>query len=69
MFSLSGIARENEQRPEKLSLRKQLKMKCQENNLNPIQNRGLVTHGVGDISQPLTVLNYTQPSKSLFFCM
>ena len=37
-FWLLGIARESEQRPEKLSLKKQLKLKCLEQNPNPRQN-------------------------------
>ncbi|KAF7806276.1 tip elongation aberrant protein 1-like isoform X1 [Senna tora] len=65
-YLYTGLARESEQRPEKLSLRKQLKLKCQEQNLYPIQNRGLATYGVADISQPLTVLNYNHPSKFAF---
>ncbi|KAI4343981.1 hypothetical protein L6164_011261 [Bauhinia variegata] len=65
MFYLyTGLARETEQRPEKLSLRKQLKLKCQEQNLNTVQNRGLFRYGVGaDVSQPMTVLGYSQPSR------
>ncbi|KAJ1388557.1 Kelch-type beta propeller [Sesbania bispinosa] len=60
----TGIARESEQRPEKLSLRKQLKLKCQEQNLNPGQNQVLVRYGVGaDVSPITTVLNYSQPSR------
>ncbi|KAK7265876.1 hypothetical protein RJT34_33501 [Clitoria ternatea] len=58
----TGIARESEQRPEKLSLRKQLKLKCQEQNLNSNQNQVLVRYGVGsDIGQIMTA--YSQPSR------
>ncbi|KAK7330276.1 hypothetical protein VNO77_24466 [Canavalia gladiata] len=60
----TGIVRENDQRPEKLSLRKQLKLKCQEHNLNTSQNQVLVRYGVGsDVGQIMTVLNYSQPSR------
>ncbi|RDX97342.1 Kelch domain-containing protein 3, partial [Mucuna pruriens] len=63
-YLYTGIARESEQRPEKLSLRKQLKLKCQEQNLNPSQNQVLVKYGVGsDMGQIMTVLNYSQPSR------
>nr|XP_025617114.1 tip elongation aberrant protein 1 isoform X1 [Arachis hypogaea] len=63
-FLYTGIARESEQRPEKLSLRKQLKLKCQEQNTNPVQNQVLVRYGVGaDVSPLMTVLNYSQPSR------
>ncbi|KAI4335890.1 hypothetical protein L6164_014488 [Bauhinia variegata] len=64
MFYLyTGLARETEQRPEKLSLRKQLKLKCQEQNVNTVQNQGLFRYGVGaDVSQPMTMLGYSQPS-------
>ncbi|XP_054822682.1 tip elongation aberrant protein 1-like [Prosopis cineraria] len=62
-YLYTGLAREIEQRPEKLSLRKQLKLKCQEQNLNTVQNRGVVRYGVPDVSQPLTVLNFNQPSR------
>ncbi|XP_027331059.1 tip elongation aberrant protein 1 isoform X2 [Abrus precatorius] len=60
----TGLARESEQRPEKLSLRKQLKLKCQEQNLNPSQSPVLVRYGVGsDTGQMMTMLNYSQPSR------
>ncbi|XP_052723198.1 tip elongation aberrant protein 1 isoform X8 [Vigna angularis] len=59
-----GIARESEQRPEKLSLRKQLKLKCQEQNPNPSQNQVLARYGVGsDMGQIMSVLNYSQQSR------
>ncbi|KAI9117247.1 hypothetical protein K1719_011413 [Acacia pycnantha] len=59
----TGFAREIEQRPEKLSLRKQLKLKCQEQNLNTVQNRGVVRYGTSDVNQPLAVLNFNQLSR------
>ncbi|KAL9326344.1 hypothetical protein ACSQ67_006989 [Phaseolus vulgaris] len=63
-YLYTGIARESEQRPEKLSLRKQLKLKCQEQNPNPGQNQVLVRYGVGsDMGQIMSVLNYSQPSR------
>nr|KYP49534.1 Rab9 effector protein with Kelch [Cajanus cajan] len=37
-YLYTGIARENERRPDKLSLRKQLKLKCLEQNLNLVPN-------------------------------
>ncbi|KAH1201500.1 Rab9 effector protein with kelch motifs [Glycine max] len=59
-----GIARESEQRPEKLSLKKQLKLKCLEQNPNPSQNQVLVRYGVGsDVGQTMKVLNYSQQSR------
>ncbi|PON69666.1 BTB-kelch protein [Trema orientale] len=62
MFYLhTGITRESEQRLEKLSLRKQLKLKCQEQNLTPIQDKALVRVGVGaNMCQPSTVPVYGQ---------
>ncbi|XP_019451767.1 PREDICTED: tip elongation aberrant protein 1-like isoform X1 [Lupinus angustifolius] len=62
MFYLyTGMTRESGQRQEKLSLRKQLKLKCQEQNLNPAQN--MVRYRVGtDIRPRITVLNCSQPS-------
>ncbi|KAK7328499.1 hypothetical protein VNO77_22608 [Canavalia gladiata] len=60
----TGIAREIEQRQEKLSLRKQLKLKCQEQNLNLVENPVLCGYEVGaDSSLPLTILNYSQLSR------
>ncbi|MED6161713.1 hypothetical protein PIB30_063327 [Stylosanthes scabra] len=60
---MTWIAWEGEQRPEKLSLRKQLKLKCQEQNTNPVQNQVLVRCGVSaDVSPFMTVLNYIHPS-------
>lgn len=69
-FWLLGIARESEQRPEKLSLKKQLKLKCLEQNPNPSQNQVLVRYGVGsDVGQTMKVLNYSQQSKTFFLCI
>ncbi|KAG5153579.1 hypothetical protein AAZX31_05G019100 [Glycine max] len=63
-YLYTGIARESEQRPEKLSLKKQLKLKCLEQNPNPSQNQVLVRYGVGsDVGQIMTVLNYSQSSR------
>ncbi|BAT76508.1 hypothetical protein VIGAN_01452500 [Vigna angularis var. angularis] len=63
-YLYTGIARESEQRPEKLSLRKQLKLKCQEQNPNPSQNQVLARYGVGsDMGQIMSVLNYSQQSR------
>ena len=63
-FLISGITRESEQRLEKLSLRKQLKLKCQEQNLTPIHNNALIRIGVGaNIYQPMSAPVYGQPCK------
>ncbi|KAJ1428091.1 Kelch-type beta propeller [Sesbania bispinosa] len=53
----TGILWEGRHGPEKLSLKKQLKLKCQEQNLNPVQ--------------PITVSGYRKPSRldsSQTFC-
>ncbi|KAK7273165.1 hypothetical protein RIF29_14213 [Crotalaria pallida] len=56
------MTRESGQRPEKLSLRKQLKLKCQEQSLNPVQNEVHLTYGGGaDIRPIMTIVNYSQP--------
>ncbi|XP_061351969.1 uncharacterized protein LOC133296940 [Gastrolobium bilobum] len=52
-YLYTGIARENELRPEKLSLRKQLKLKCQEQNLNLVENQVLVRYGMGRLNIPV----------------
>ncbi|KAG5049572.1 hypothetical protein JHK85_010675 [Glycine max] len=63
-YLYTGIARESEQRPKKLSLRKQLKLKCLEQNPNLVQNPVLCGYGVGaDSNQPMSILNYSQPSR------
>lgn len=63
---LSGLARENERKLEKLSLRKQLKLKCQEQNLNAIHGRAMVQIGVSaDVYQPITVQGYEIPCKDV----
>ncbi|KAK2411441.1 Galactose oxidase/kelch repeat superfamily protein [Trifolium repens] len=61
----TGFAREGEQRPDKLSMKKQLKLKCQEEqNLSPGQNQVMAGYGVGsNIGQAMTVLNYSQPNR------
>ncbi|XP_024027283.1 uncharacterized protein LOC21402019 isoform X2 [Morus notabilis] len=57
----TGLIKESEQRLEKLSLRKQLKLKCQEQNLTPIHDKSLVRVGIGaNIYQPVTVPVYGQ---------
>ncbi|CAJ1975402.1 unnamed protein product [Sphenostylis stenocarpa] len=63
-YLYTGIAWERENRPEKLSLRKQLKLKCQGQNLSLVQNPVLCGYEVGaDSKHPMTILNYNQPSK------
>ncbi|XP_014493373.1 rho GTPase-activating protein gacHH [Vigna radiata var. radiata] len=63
-YLYTGIAQERELRPEKLSLRKQLKLKCQEQNLNLVQNPVLSGYGVdAGSNHPMSILNYSQQSK------
>ncbi|XP_050375995.1 uncharacterized protein LOC126793498 isoform X2 [Argentina anserina] len=68
MFYLNtGLVRESERRLEKLSLRKQLKLKCQEQNFTPIHDRALVPVGTGaEIFQPSSVPFYGQPGDQIF---
>ncbi|BBH04024.1 Galactose oxidase/kelch repeat superfamily protein, partial [Prunus dulcis] len=55
---------ESERRLEKLSLRKQLKLKCQEQNLTSFHDKPLVNVGTGaDMRQPMTVPFYAQPCR------
>ncbi|KAL6177987.1 hypothetical protein ACLB2K_049507 [Fragaria x ananassa] len=62
----TGLVRESERRLEKLSLRKQLKLKCQEQNLTPIHDRALVPVGTGaDIFQHGTIPFYGQPGEQV----
>ncbi|PRQ16354.1 putative kelch-type beta propeller [Rosa chinensis] len=62
----TGLVRESERRLEKLSLRKQLKLKCQEQNLTPVHDRALVPVGTGaEIFQPTTVPFYGQPGEQI----
>nr|XP_028948603.1 tip elongation aberrant protein 1 isoform X2 [Malus domestica] len=65
MFYLhTGLARENESKLEKLSLRKKLKLKCQEQNLASVHDRALVLVGTSaDTSQPMPVSFYAQPCR------
>ena len=67
-FLLLGFAKESEQRPEKLSLRKQLKLKCQEQNFSFVQHQAPIRCGVSsNISQPMIALDFSQQSKNLSF--
>lgn len=67
-FSFSGLAKETERKLEKLSLRKQLKLKCQEQNLNANHGRAMVPIGVNaDVFQPITVQGYGAPCKEVPF--
>ncbi|TQD72389.1 hypothetical protein C1H46_042080 [Malus baccata] len=65
MFYLhTGLARENESKLEKLSLRKKLKLKCQEQNPASVHDRALVLVGTSaDTSQPMPVSFYAQPCR------
>ncbi|RDX82475.1 tea1, partial [Mucuna pruriens] len=74
-YLYTGIARESELRPEKLSLRKQLKLKCLEGNPNLVQNQVLCGYEVGAASshdmnmglsnQPMAILNSQQSSLNI----
>uniref|UniRef100_A0A2N9HE66 Uncharacterized protein n=1 Tax=Fagus sylvatica TaxID=28930 RepID=A0A2N9HE66_FAGSY len=67
MFYLyTGLTREKEWRLDKLSLRKQLKLKCQEQNLTP-HDKALVRIGTGvDTYQPIIVPSLSQPGRQHF---
>ncbi|XP_044476218.1 kelch domain-containing protein 3-like isoform X3 [Mangifera indica] len=59
-YLYTGLA--NERKLEKLSLRKQLKLKCQEQNLNPVNDRALVRiEAFTDVQQPVPLSSYGQP--------
>ncbi|XP_034216425.1 tip elongation aberrant protein 1-like isoform X3 [Prunus dulcis] len=63
-YLYTGLTRESERRLEKLSLRKQLKLKCQEQNLTSFHDKPLVNVGTGaDMRQPMTVPFYAQPCR------
>ncbi|KAL3748623.1 hypothetical protein ACJRO7_009800 [Eucalyptus globulus] len=58
----TGLTREQEPRPEKLSLRKKLKLKCQEQNLSLGHDKALVQVGVTTSAfQPVPLSVYGQP--------
>ncbi|PNY11087.1 RING finger protein B-like [Trifolium pratense] len=65
MYYLHTGFGESELRPDKLSMKKQLKLKCQEEqNLSPGQNQVMAGYGVGtNIGQAMTALNYSQPNR------
>ncbi|KAK4752537.1 hypothetical protein SAY87_021335 [Trapa incisa] len=66
-FLYTGLMREHERRLEKLSLRKQLKLKCQEQNQTPGHNKALVPVGVtAGMFQPVPISIYGQPGVSSF---
>nr|XP_048330190.1 uncharacterized protein LOC107419037 isoform X2 [Ziziphus jujuba var. spinosa] len=57
----TGLTRETERRLDKLSLRKQLKLKCQEQNLTPVHDKALVRVGIdANMGPPATVPVYGQ---------
>ncbi|GMH21904.1 hypothetical protein Nepgr_023747 [Nepenthes gracilis] len=64
------LLRENgrdERRLEKLSMRKQLKMKCQERYLpSPVNDRALVTIEAADLSAPMPMPIHSRQSKQYF---
>ncbi|ONI08899.1 hypothetical protein PRUPE_5G207100 [Prunus persica] len=63
-YLYTGLTRESERRLEKLSLRKQLKLKCQEQNLTSFHDKPLVNVETGaDMRQPMTVPFYAQPCR------
>ncbi|KAL3748624.1 hypothetical protein ACJRO7_009800 [Eucalyptus globulus] len=60
----TGLTREQEPRPEKLSLRKKLKLKCQEQNLSLGHDKALVQVGVTTSAfQPVPLSVYGQPGN------
>ncbi|KAK9267024.1 hypothetical protein L1049_027495 [Liquidambar formosana] len=70
-YLFTELARENgrdDRRLEKLSLRKQLKLKCQEQYLYPpLNDKTLIKFGTNaDLCQPMPVASYGQPSKQNF---
>ncbi|XP_022921955.1 acyl-CoA-binding domain-containing protein 6-like [Cucurbita moschata] len=66
-YLFTGLERENERKPEKLSLRKQLKLKCQEHNQNATHGRAMVQIGISpDVLQPISVQGFGAPYKQNF---
>ncbi|KAJ4713221.1 kelch domain-containing protein 3-like isoform X2 [Melia azedarach] len=64
-FLYTGLV--NERKLEKLSLRKQLKLKCQEQNLTPVHERALVRiDTISDAHQPTPLSSYGQPRRESF---
>ncbi|KAG2679516.1 hypothetical protein I3760_11G053300 [Carya illinoinensis] len=60
----TGLIREKEWRLDKLSLRKQLKLKCQEQNFIHAHDKALVRIGTAaDLYQPIVVPSFGQPGK------
>ncbi|KAF5730202.1 hypothetical protein HS088_TW20G00574 [Tripterygium wilfordii] len=54
----------DERRPEKLSLRKQLKLKCQEQNLTPMPDKALTRiENNPDVRHPMIFMGYGQPGR------
>ncbi|XP_035543495.1 tRNA wybutosine-synthesizing protein 2/3/4-like isoform X3 [Juglans regia] len=63
-YLYTGLIREKEWRLDKLSLRKQLKLKCQEQNFIHAQDKALVRIGAGaELYQPIVVPSFGQPGK------
>ncbi|XP_062170810.1 acyl-CoA-binding domain-containing protein 6-like isoform X2 [Alnus glutinosa] len=66
-YLYTGLTREKEWRLDKLSLRKQLKLKCQEQNLTHANDKALVRiGGDAEICQPIFLPSYGQPGKQDF---
>ncbi|OWM65219.1 hypothetical protein CDL15_Pgr008808 [Punica granatum] len=64
---IGGLVREHERRLEKLSLRKQLKLKCQEQNPTLGHDKAIINVGVNaGICQPMPLSIYGQPGASSF---
>ncbi|KAJ0049262.1 hypothetical protein Pint_16276 [Pistacia integerrima] len=64
-YLYTGLA--NERKLEKLSLRKQLKLKCQEQNLTPVNDRALVRiETFTDVQQPVPLSSYGQPRRESY---
>ncbi|XP_021286156.1 kelch domain-containing protein 3 isoform X2 [Herrania umbratica] len=64
-YLYTGLVVRDERKPENLSLRKQLKLKCQEQNLsNLVHDKAVVRIEVGnDVHQPIPLSSYGQPRR------
>ncbi|XP_044486658.1 kelch domain-containing protein 3-like isoform X2 [Mangifera indica] len=64
-YLYTGLA--NERKFENLSLRKQLKLKCLEQNLTPVNDRALVRiETFTDVQQPMPLSSYGQPRRESY---
>lgn len=65
-FIVIGLVRGNEWRPERLSLKKQLKLRCQEQNHSSGTDIALVRSGTSAVTgHPIPVSSFGQPSKDI----